>query len=227
MRPNPAGAEQAPLAFNNAEPGAVRDKTEHTIRQLLAALPAPGYDIGVLTDKEMYRVEAAPASRVLRMLPFPKHRNAHGAHTRSPIFAVLPEQSSPKLTPSAPDCSRSSKRQKLNAPPCVSASQPVPSAGTPRPSRSHASAGRRTTMDGQPPQIWPFASPPWLRAGPSPTLPPHSAANTSLATPAAPAKPPTYGGRFQKRSVGHPENRAGESPSDSPQPSFRSGLLAP
>jgi len=56
------------------------DKTEHTIRQLLAALPAPGYDIGVLTDAGMYRVEAAPASRVLRMLPFLKHRNAHGAH---------------------------------------------------------------------------------------------------------------------------------------------------
>ena len=56
------------------------DKTEHTIRQLLAALLAPGYDIGVLTDKGMYRVEAAPVSRVLRMLPFLKHRNAQGAH---------------------------------------------------------------------------------------------------------------------------------------------------
>ena len=56
------------------------DKTEHTIRQLLAALPAPGYDIGVLADKGMYRVEAAPTSRVLRMLPFLKHRNANGAH---------------------------------------------------------------------------------------------------------------------------------------------------
>ena len=56
------------------------DKTEHTIRQLLAALHAPGYDIGVLTDAGMYRVEAATASRVLRMLPFLKYRNAHGAH---------------------------------------------------------------------------------------------------------------------------------------------------
>ena len=56
------------------------DKIENTIRKLLAALPAPGYDIGILTDKAMYRVEAAPASRVLRMLPFLKHRNAHGAH---------------------------------------------------------------------------------------------------------------------------------------------------
>ncbi len=56
------------------------DRTENTIRQLLAALPAPGYDIGVLTDRGMYRVEAAPASRVLRMLPFLKQRNANGAH---------------------------------------------------------------------------------------------------------------------------------------------------
>ena len=56
------------------------DKTENTIRQLLAALPASGYDIGVLTDAGMYRVEAAPASSVLRMLPFLKRRNAQGAH---------------------------------------------------------------------------------------------------------------------------------------------------
>ena len=56
------------------------DRTEHTIRQLLAALPAPGYDIGVLTDAGMYRVEAAPAYRVLRMLPFLKRRNAQGAN---------------------------------------------------------------------------------------------------------------------------------------------------
>ena len=56
------------------------NRTDAAIRDLLAALPAPGYDIGVLTDAGMYRVEAAPASRVLRMLPFLKHRNANGAH---------------------------------------------------------------------------------------------------------------------------------------------------
>ncbi len=278
------------------------NSTDTSIRDLLAALPAPGYDIGVRTDGSMYRVEAAPASRILRMLPFLEHRNAQGAHiylrptgescytllddltaatlprltvegyapaavvetspgsfqawlrhtqpfhkelaplprklllsssaqiaappigagsvvppasptasrstatgrasTRSPIFALLPEQSSPKPTPSAPDCSRSSKRQKLNAPPCVSASQPSPSVGTPRPSRSHASVRRRTTMDGQPPQIWPSASPPSLKAGPSPTSPPHSAANTSPATTAAHVKPLTSAARFPKRSNG-------------------------
>ena len=56
------------------------DRTEATIRKLLAALPAAGYDVGVLSDGGMYRVEAAPASRVLRMLPYLKHRNANGAH---------------------------------------------------------------------------------------------------------------------------------------------------
>ncbi len=56
------------------------DKTEAIIRKLLAALPAPGYDIGVLSQGGMYRVEAATAPRVLRMLPFLKHRNANGAH---------------------------------------------------------------------------------------------------------------------------------------------------
>ena len=56
------------------------NSTDTAIRKLLAALPSPGYDIGVLTERGMYRVEAAPASRVLRMLPFLKHRNANGAH---------------------------------------------------------------------------------------------------------------------------------------------------
>ncbi len=56
------------------------DKTEAIIRKLLAALPAPGYDIGVLSEGGMYRVEAATAPRVLRMLPYLKHRNANGAH---------------------------------------------------------------------------------------------------------------------------------------------------
>ena len=141
------------------------------------------------------------------------------ASTRSPIFAVLPEQSSPKLTPSVSDCSRSSKQQKLNTPLCVSASQPAPSAGTPRPSRSHASVRRRTTMDGQQPQIWPSASPPSLKAGPSPTSPPSSAANTFPATPAAPAKPPTFAAHFPKPLVGQLEKTRGRIPFEfSPSP---------
>lgn len=56
------------------------DRTEAVLRKLLAALPSPGYDLGVLRDGGMYRVEAAPLASVLRMLPYLKHRNASGAH---------------------------------------------------------------------------------------------------------------------------------------------------
>jgi hypothetical protein len=56
------------------------DRTEATIRKLLAALPAPGYDLGILTDAGMYRLESVPAPRLLHMLPFLKYRNANGAH---------------------------------------------------------------------------------------------------------------------------------------------------
>ena len=45
------------------------DRTQATIRKLLAALPAPGYDLGILGERGMYRLEAVPPSRILRMLP--------------------------------------------------------------------------------------------------------------------------------------------------------------
>ena len=41
LQPNPGGGRTGPLAFTHAESGAVMDRTEHTIRQLLAALPPP------------------------------------------------------------------------------------------------------------------------------------------------------------------------------------------
>ena len=56
------------------------DRTEATIRTLLTALPAPGYDLGILSDGRMYRLEAVQACRLLRMLPYLKYRNANGAH---------------------------------------------------------------------------------------------------------------------------------------------------
>jgi hypothetical protein len=56
------------------------NRTEATLRKLFAALPCPGYDLGILGDGGMYRLEAVPASRVLRMLPYLKYRNANGAH---------------------------------------------------------------------------------------------------------------------------------------------------
>jgi hypothetical protein len=56
------------------------DRTEATFRKLITALPAPGYDLGILSEKGMYRLEALQASRLLRMLCYLKYRNANGAH---------------------------------------------------------------------------------------------------------------------------------------------------
>jgi len=56
------------------------DRTEATIRNLLAALPASGYDLGILSPGGMYRLESVSANRLLRMLPYLKYRNTNGAH---------------------------------------------------------------------------------------------------------------------------------------------------
>lgn len=56
------------------------DKTETILRKLLSALPAHGYDIGILSGSGMHRMESVAASSVMRMLPYLKHRNASGAH---------------------------------------------------------------------------------------------------------------------------------------------------
>lgn len=45
------------------------NKTEAVLRKLYAALPAAGYDLGILSDAGMYHLEAVPSSRVLRMIP--------------------------------------------------------------------------------------------------------------------------------------------------------------
>ena len=56
------------------------DRTEATIRKLITALPAPGYDLGILSEGGMHRLEALQASRLLQMIRYLKHRNANGAH---------------------------------------------------------------------------------------------------------------------------------------------------
>ena len=56
------------------------DRTEATLRKLFAALPAPGYDLGILSERGMYRLEAVSHAGILRMLPYLKYRNANGAH---------------------------------------------------------------------------------------------------------------------------------------------------
>ena len=56
------------------------DRTETTLRRFLAALPAQGYDLGILSGQGMYRLEAVNPTAVLQMLPYLKYRNANGAH---------------------------------------------------------------------------------------------------------------------------------------------------
>lgn len=56
------------------------DRTETTIRKFLAALPAPSYDLGILGERGMYRLEAVSQTRIVRMLPYLKYRNVNGAH---------------------------------------------------------------------------------------------------------------------------------------------------
>ena len=56
------------------------DRTEAILRKLFTALPAPGYDLGILGDAGMYRLQTVPSFRVLRMIPYLKYRNANGAH---------------------------------------------------------------------------------------------------------------------------------------------------
>ncbi len=56
------------------------DRTEATLRNLFTALPAPGYDLGTLSERGVYRLEAVLRPRILRMLPYLKYSNANGAH---------------------------------------------------------------------------------------------------------------------------------------------------
>ena len=82
------------------------DRTESIMRKLLTALPAPGYDLGVLAAGRMQRFEALCAARLLRMLPYLKHCNAQGAHIylrptgESPYTLLddLPAATLPRLT---------------------------------------------------------------------------------------------------------------------------------
>lgn len=56
------------------------ERIEVTFAKILEALPSPGYDLGVLSDAGMYRVENASHSRAVRMIPFLRRRNSQGAH---------------------------------------------------------------------------------------------------------------------------------------------------
>jgi hypothetical protein len=56
-------------------------RTESTVRNLLTAIEAPFYDVGVLSDRGMLPgLNSISAATVLERLPLLKYRNAHGSH---------------------------------------------------------------------------------------------------------------------------------------------------
>jgi hypothetical protein len=60
---------------------ATMDRTEQTVRHILAAIEAPLYDVGVLSSRGMLPgLDAIPASAVLDQLRLLKFRNARGSH---------------------------------------------------------------------------------------------------------------------------------------------------
>src|SRR5271155_2287169 len=57
------------------------DKTESTVRNMLTAIEAPLYDIGVLSDRGMLPgLDGIPAATVLDRLSLLKYRNVRGSH---------------------------------------------------------------------------------------------------------------------------------------------------
>ena len=57
------------------------DRTEQTIRQMLAVIEAPLYDVGVLSSRGMLPgLDQLPASAVIEKLRLLKFRNARGSH---------------------------------------------------------------------------------------------------------------------------------------------------
>src|ERR1700733_12280827 len=61
--------------------GTLMDKTESIVRNMLTAIEAPLYDVGVLSDHGMLpRLDGIPAAAVLDRLSLLKYRNAHGSH---------------------------------------------------------------------------------------------------------------------------------------------------
>ena len=58
------------------------DRTESIVRNMLTAIEAPLYDIGVLSSRGMLPgLDAIPSSAVLERLSLLKYRNARGSHT--------------------------------------------------------------------------------------------------------------------------------------------------
>jgi hypothetical protein len=57
------------------------DKTESTVRNMLTAIEAPLYDVGILSERGMLPgLDSIPAAAVLDRLSLLKYRNARGSH---------------------------------------------------------------------------------------------------------------------------------------------------
>ena len=57
------------------------DRTESTVRNMLTAIEAPLYDVGVLSERGMFPgLDGISAAAVLDSLSLLKYRNAHGSH---------------------------------------------------------------------------------------------------------------------------------------------------
>ncbi len=57
------------------------NRTEQAVRRTLAAVDAPLYDIGILTDRGMFpRMDALTPAQCMARLRYLKYRNANGAH---------------------------------------------------------------------------------------------------------------------------------------------------
>lgn len=57
------------------------NRTEQAVRNALAAVDAPCFDIGILSERGMFpRMDALTASQCITRIPYLKFRNAHGAH---------------------------------------------------------------------------------------------------------------------------------------------------
>jgi RepB DNA-primase from phage plasmid len=85
------------------------DKTESTVRNILTAVEAPLYDIGVLSDRGMLPgLNSIPAAAVLDRLSLLKYRNARGSHiyfrpSGEHRFTVLDDLNETMLTRLAAD----------------------------------------------------------------------------------------------------------------------------
>ncbi len=57
------------------------DRTEAAVQKTLAAVDAPLYDLGILSDRGMFpRMDALTAAQCMARVRYLKHRNAHEAH---------------------------------------------------------------------------------------------------------------------------------------------------